>query len=184
MRKAKIPKPELILLLTECFRENGFEGTTLSMLTKATGLEKASLYHHFPKGKQAMAEAVLASVIDELQSQVLIKLEDDVHARDKLSSMFKAVDKFYKGGRQLCFITIFSIGDSASPIKKSLKLAVTKWVKLIESCLDELQVKDSKRRAQVAVSAIQGALIASHTLGDPKVFRNALLQIEENTLAS
>ncbi|MEM8810542.1 MAG: TetR/AcrR family transcriptional regulator, partial [Cyanobacteria bacterium P01_G01_bin.38] len=41
-------KDAAIAKLTPVFRRYGYEGASLSMLSKATGLGKASLYHHFP----------------------------------------------------------------------------------------------------------------------------------------
>ena len=37
--------------LAEAFRQYGFEGASLSMLSEATGLGNGSLYHFFPGGK-------------------------------------------------------------------------------------------------------------------------------------
>jgi AcrR family transcriptional regulator len=48
--------------ITESFQAYGFEGTSLSTISKATGLIKASLYCRFPAGKDEMAEAALRSV--------------------------------------------------------------------------------------------------------------------------
>ena len=52
-------REEAIAQLSKVFRQYGYEGATLARLSAATGLRKASLYHHFPKGKEKMAAAVL-----------------------------------------------------------------------------------------------------------------------------
>ena len=53
-------KPTLIRSLLNIFREYGYEGASLSKISERTGLGKASLYHHFPNGKQQMAQEVLS----------------------------------------------------------------------------------------------------------------------------
>lgn len=44
-------RAEAVRRLVKTFRQSGYEGTTLSQISQATGLGKASLYHHFPNGK-------------------------------------------------------------------------------------------------------------------------------------
>lgn len=52
-------KAEILDRLFVVFRDRGYEGSSLADLSQATGLGKSSLYHHFPRGKEQMAEAVL-----------------------------------------------------------------------------------------------------------------------------
>ncbi|WP_315889750.1 TetR/AcrR family transcriptional regulator [Kovacikia minuta] len=48
--------------LLNLFRQFGYDGVTLSKISQATGLGKASLYHHFPGGKDEMVETVLIAL--------------------------------------------------------------------------------------------------------------------------
>jgi len=52
-------KAEIVGRLFIVFQDKGYEGASLADLSQATGLGKSSLYHHFPRGKEQMAEAVL-----------------------------------------------------------------------------------------------------------------------------
>jgi AcrR family transcriptional regulator len=49
-------------ILLKLFRQFGYDGVTLSKISQATGLGKASLYHYFPGGKAEMAEVAGRSV--------------------------------------------------------------------------------------------------------------------------
>ena len=64
MRKPRIvtERADAIPALAEAFRQHGFEGASLAVITKATGLGKGSLYNFFPGGKDEMMAAVLADV--------------------------------------------------------------------------------------------------------------------------
>ena len=62
-RTSAIDDGELIARLSGVFRDVGYEGATLSALAAATGLQKASLYHRYPGGKQQMADEVLAAAL-------------------------------------------------------------------------------------------------------------------------
>ena len=47
----------------------------MAVLSQATGLQKASLYHHFPGGKNEMLETAVLATIVELARQVFRFLE-------------------------------------------------------------------------------------------------------------
>jgi AcrR family transcriptional regulator len=70
-RPRSIEEDDLIGRLARVFREVGFEGASLSILAQATGLQRASLYHRFPGGKQQMAEEVLTTTGAWLEAKVL-----------------------------------------------------------------------------------------------------------------
>lgn len=61
MKRVLTERADAVSALAEVFREHGFEGASLSLLSKATGLGKGSLYNFFPGGKEEMMEAVLAT---------------------------------------------------------------------------------------------------------------------------
>ncbi len=46
---------DLLERLGLLFRANGYDGSSLGDIAAATGLQKSSLYHRFPGGKQQMA---------------------------------------------------------------------------------------------------------------------------------
>lgn len=62
MSRVVTERKDVIAMLAEIFREHGYDGTSLSLITEKTGLGKGSLYHFFPGGKEEMAEAVLGDI--------------------------------------------------------------------------------------------------------------------------
>ena len=64
-------RDEAIRKPIKVFRTSGYEGTTLSLISQMRGLGGASLYHHFPKGKQEIVEVVLMYVYQEFCAIVL-----------------------------------------------------------------------------------------------------------------
>ena len=62
MAKTVSARADLLPLIAEVFRSHGYEGATLALIGKATGLGKGSLYHFFPGGKAQMAAEVLAEI--------------------------------------------------------------------------------------------------------------------------
>ena len=174
MRKPLKPKSEIVTDLSRVFRAHGFDGATLTKLVEETGLERASLYHHFPNGKADMAEAVLLQALLDLEADVINFLKEEGDAKAKLKRMFNAVEAFYNNGNDVCFITIFSLGHQSKNIDEMMSGAIRTWLKYLEKTLADSKVDDPKKSAQQLLSTIQGGLILARTLNDPSVFRNSL----------
>ena len=56
VRTATVSDVELIERLAKVFKDYGYQGASMSIIAKASGLQKASLYHRFPGGKEQMAQ--------------------------------------------------------------------------------------------------------------------------------
>ena len=69
-RKALIDNDSLFEKISDAFRADGYEGASLSRLSEATGLKKASLYHRFPGGKEQMASEILDWDVGRLAEDV------------------------------------------------------------------------------------------------------------------
>jgi len=174
MRKAAKSREELIEDLTRVFRQHGYYGTTLSKLTQATGLEKASLYHYFPKGKTQMAEQVFAFVLQKLQETVLQVLESKESAEVKLKNFLDALDIFYNKGTTVCFLTIFSVGEQSTHMESELGKALAHWEALLADVMKDLGLQEPRKQAAYSLSVIQGGLILSHLKSDQRIFQNNL----------
>ena len=105
-------KDKAIPKLVDVFRQYGYEGATLTRLSQATGLGKASLYHHFPKGKEEMADAVLDYLNQGLNEQLLAPLHSDRAPADRIRAMNQNIDAFYKHGQQACLLALLSVGEA------------------------------------------------------------------------
>ena len=182
MRKPLKSRVELIQDLGKIFRAHGFDGTTLTLLTEGTGLERASLYHHFPKGKVDMAEAVLLQSLSDLKFQVIEKLIGEGSAEKRVGQMLTAVEKFYNEGNDVCFITIFSLAKVSKKVSGLMSEAILLWARLLENALIELKIERPREAAHQALSSIQGALILSHAVNDPRIFKNSIKHLRSQWL--
>ena len=112
MPPEKISERELMLALTELFREQGFEGATLSMISKATGLKRASLYHRFPGGKQDIALAVTAFTEIEFK-EVLAPLSEHGSIKSRIRKVARSLGEYYDDGMRSCLVDSLSVGNEA-----------------------------------------------------------------------
>ena len=180
----KIREPELLNRLTEVFRTYGYQGASLSKISEATGLQRASLYHRFPDGKAEMAEAVLQGADDWLQAHALRPLTEPGPPEQRLRQMARKLDEFYAGGQQSCLLDALSFGNEDAPIRDHLKASMEAWVDAIAAVLREsgLPPRTARERAQDAVIRIEGSLVMARASGDTKPFRRTLRNLPQELL--
>ena len=110
----------VIVQLAEVFRAHGYEGTSLTLITQATGLGKGSLYNLFPRGKEQMAEAVLAHIDTWFERNVFAPLRED-KSGEGIAHMFKATDRYFESGGRVCLVGVFALGGARDLFGKRLR---------------------------------------------------------------
>ena len=181
---SKIADSELLNRLTAVFQTHGYEGASLSKISDATGLQRASLYHRFPGGKAEMAEAVLNRAGEWLQVHVLKPLTESGPPEQRLSRMAQKLDEFYERGRKSCLLDALSFGVGAGGIRDHQKVLMEAWVEAIETMLREsgLPLRTARQRAEDAVIRIQGSLVMARVSGDALPFRRTLRSLPQDLL--
>lgn len=175
-------REEAIRKLIKVFRTYGYEGTTLSLISKITGLGRASLYHHFPQGKQEMAKAVLVYVHQQFCEIVLKPLQQETKPRDRLQGMCEGLNQFYDRGQAACLIAVFSLGGEENMFREPVKRALQEWIASLETVLREAGCDRPRERSREAVMQIQGGLIVARVLGDTDPFEQMLAGFPERLL--
>lgn len=185
MPAALISKAEVLNRLTRVFREAGYEAATLSRLSQATGLVKASLYHYFPGGKVEMASAVLARADQWLEQRVLAPLSGPGTPAARLEAMAAALDDYYAGGRDGCLLGLLSQGDARDLFQDHVRASLQRWAEAIASLLIEAGLPDelARERAEDAVIQVQGALVVARGLGSTAPFSRTVSQLAARLLA-
>ncbi|MBI1239594.1 MAG: TetR family transcriptional regulator [Alphaproteobacteria bacterium] len=180
MAKAALTRDEVTAILADVFRRAGFEGASMSDFSAATGLGKSSLYHHFPGGKEEMAQAVLERAAAGLARDVVAPLKGAAPPRARLLAMTRSLDTLYEGGRAPCLLAAFAVERTRGQFQPRLKAIVKNWMAALGDLLKEggLSAADAKAKAEDAVIRIQGALVVSAALEKTAPFRRALKAID------
>ena len=127
-RHPSIADEDLMVRLTEVFRELGYEGASLVALSEATGLKRASLYHRFPGGKEQMAREVLMAADAWVTEHILEPLVSNKPPEVRVRQMIKALSEFYAGGKQACLLNMLSSPDmDKGPFSKHIRAAFKAW---------------------------------------------------------
>lgn len=176
-----MPKEDYVPVLFSLFRQYGYDGATLSKISAATGLGKASLYHHFPGGKEDMVASVLDHSDCWFQENVLQLLASEGSPQTRLQKMCDRIHDLYAGGTQPCLTAILETGTGRALFHDRVKALVVDWIRAIANILVESGFDESLalKRGQAAIISIQGALIVSQVLDDASLFLRTIQQLPQ-----
>lgn len=186
-RPQSIDEDALIARLACVFRDAGYEGASLALLSRATGLRKASLYHRFPGGKRQMADEVLAAALAWFAENVLAPLQGEGTPKARLAAVIERLDGFYEGGRRACLLNMLGSprledGPFSPAIKGAFEALIDAFAKLARDAGHA--PKAARRHAERSVMLLQGSLVLSRGLGSPEPFRKFLAALSDDLIAT
>ena len=180
--------------LLELFRQYGYDGVSLSKISTATGLGKASLYHHFPGGKAEMLSAVLdwtqqwmeENILSPLQSADQAESADlaagiDATPHHQLQQMCDRFNQLYDSGNLPCLLATLTANGTQATFRQPIKMRLQRLIGAIATLLTAagLPPDIAQQRGEEAVIAIQGSLILSRAIGDSGPFQRAIAKLPE-----
>jgi len=185
MPRVVAERADTLPALAEVFREHGYGAASLTLITKATGLGKGSLYHFFPGGKQEMASAVLAEIDSWFAANVFAPLEATDEPRRAITSMFDAVDQYFHSGARICLVGALALGDGRDLFQTQVQDYFARWVAALAGAL----IRSGRDRRQATglaeetVAGIQGAIVLARALDDPSAFGRTVAKVQTRLAA-
>ncbi|MFD6316862.1 LmrA/YxaF family transcription factor [Methylorubrum thiocyanatum] len=178
---ARAERSDLLPRLAEVFREHGYEGASLSLISQATGLGKGSLYHFFPGGKEEMAQAVLAEIDRWFAVQVFRPLREADDAAAAVAAMFRTVAEYFRSGRRICLVGALSLSDARDRFGERLRAYFVEWVVALSQALVRAghPPETADALAEEVVGGIQGALVLARALDRTEVFERILAGLRD-----
>lgn len=176
MAHAKVSDEDLICALTDVLRAQGYEGASLAHISEATGLEKASLYHRFPGGKEDMVAAVVKHTMQWFQDCVFAPLEGPGKPAQKVRRVAQNLRGFYADGCKSCVLDTLSLPGGSAALLETVRGALKAWLQAFTSIAREAgaSASEARRRAEQAVIEIEGSLVLARVLGDGRPFHRAI----------
>lgn len=174
-------KAEIVSRLFAAFRDHGYEGASLADLSRVTGLGKSSLYHHFPRGKEQMAEVVLEQGKAFIQSAVADVAHAPEPLKTRVDKIIAALNALYAGGKNPCVLGRLSLSDAGPEARKLGQEIFAIWTEAVadlaaESGLSRVQ---ARQFAEDWIARIQGALILSASTGNCGPFERAMKPLSD-----
>ena len=184
MPAALQPRSQILASLLRAFRWNGYDGASLSRLSEETGLRRASLYHHFPGGKEDMARAVVVSAVQDFDDVVLLPLRGPGPPEQRVAVMAAALSTFYKGGKEACILELMTIGEGREVLAPEVREGLQGWIDALTTVIGEAgqPTPVARERAENAVARVQGALVLARGLGDTAVFKRTIEDLPRDLL--
>ena len=181
MARLVAERNDVLPVLGEVFREHGFEGASLSVITGATGLGKGSLYHFFPGGKEEMATAVLDEIDTWFQVNVYQPLRDGKDARTGIDHMFTAVEQYFRSGHRVCLVGVFALNNTRDRFADQVQSYFADWAAALNKALTRAGYETAAARSltEGILGGIQGALVLARAMNDPKIFSRSLKRLRE-----
>lgn len=172
--------------LAEVFREQGYEGASLSLISRATGLGKGSLYHFFPGGKKEMVAAVLADIDAWFEKEIFVPLTQAADPAAAIDAMFVSVTAYFRSGRRVCLVGALGMGATRDPFADAIAGYFSRWIDALQAALETGGVSTDEARllAEEAVAGIQGAIILSRALDEVEAFRRITETLRDRLLVA
>jgi len=181
MARPRVGNEELIRKLADVFRTYGYEGASLNRISEATGLEKASLYHRFPGGKDEMVAAVVAHLSQWFQDEVFTPLERTGQPAERVRLVAERLREFYGDGEKPCALNTLSLPGGSRALHEALRGGLTAWLQAFTEIAraSGATVREARKRAEQAITEIQGSLVLARVLGDRSPFHRAIGRLPE-----
>ncbi|MGH1575366.1 TetR/AcrR family transcriptional regulator [Methylobacterium sp. P31] len=176
----------LLPALAEVFRAHGYEGASLSLITRATGLGKGSLYHLFPGGKGEMAACVLAEIDAWFETNLYAPLREAERPGEAVSAMFDAVVVYFHSGRRVCLMGVVALGSERDRFAEAVRSYFARWVAALSDALRRSgrDAAASDALAEEVVAQIQGAIVLARALNEPPLFTRAIAALRARVAAA
>ncbi|UWZ81789.1 TetR/AcrR family transcriptional regulator [Occallatibacter riparius] len=174
-------KAEIVDRLFVVFQDHGYEGASLADLSRATGLGKSSLYHHFPGGKEQMAEAVLEKGKAFIQAAVADVAKSAEPLKARVRRIVAALDQLYANGRNPCVLGRLAVSEIGPKGRQLAHDIFSIWTDGVAHLARETGMSQVRARqfAEDWIARVQGSLILYAANGDCSPFERAMNQLLE-----
>lgn len=173
----KVEDDVLIERLGQAFKDVGFEGASIAMLSSASGLTKSSLYHRFPNGKEQIAEEVLRHTRLFLDNEVFPILTGNLPAPVKMDLFTAAMSRVYLNGTESCLLNMLSPPrNQPNACGHAIADTFQRFLRGLASVAQEAGATNdsAQTRAEQVLIELQGALVVARGISDTRVFTRML----------
>jgi TetR/AcrR family transcriptional repressor of nem operon len=167
MRKGEQTRQDIIRKAAPIFNQQGYAGSALSDLMRATGLEKGGIYRHFDSKEQLAAEAFDYAWQETLDARIhdLDIIPNSVDRLKQLVANFAGRRGIIPGGCPL-LNTAVDTDDGNSVLRERARKAFRGWrAYLISMIRDGIKAREIRPRvdagklAALIISSLEGAVM-------------------------
>jgi TetR/AcrR family transcriptional regulator, lmrAB and yxaGH operons repressor len=158
-------KENLVRTAMRLFRRQGYASTGLQQIVAESGAPKGSLYHYFPKGKEALGEAAVTLagglVREMLEGHAAKHAAPAAFLRAYCRTMAGWMAE--SGFRSGCPVatTLLETAPASPTITAAGAQAIDGWIDVIGGVFERAgtERREARTKAQLVVAAMEGALL-------------------------
>lgn len=163
------------------FNQKGYFGSSISDLTRVTGMQKGGIYNHFENKDQLALEA-FEHAAEVLRNSFVQAMEGKTSAFEKLAAVISVYENVHdhpplKGGCPVLNTAVES-DDSHPALKEKAQQAMGRFLELLRSLLAQgmeqgefVEEIDAQELAVYIASVIEGGVMLSKLYDDNKYVR-------------
>jgi len=159
-------RERMVRAAVELFQKRGYAATSFNDVIEHSGAPRGSIYHHFPRGKEQLAQEAVRWYAE----RVARRLESAVAA----ASATEAVELFVTGARDGLVASGFmagcavagvalDVGPGEDALRSSVAEAFERWRQILAEVFRRRGATpaQARRLSRFVVAAVEGALILS-----------------------
>lgn len=189
MSKAQETRANIIRQAAELFNQQGYAGSSISDIMKATGLKKGGIYNHF-KSKDELALEAFDYAYNQLSQRIWSVVKTKRHAIERLQAMVSSYlifsdDPPIAGGCPI-LNTAIETDDTDSPLRdralQAMKSSRSLIVRILQTGIEKGEVRPTIEPDTVATiifSILEGAIMMSKLERNPIHLERAVAHLQE-----
>ncbi len=183
MPKKKVSADEVVKSSMRVFWKQGYHQTSMNDLAEACGLQKASLYHHFPKGKEQIMEAVLELLYKGYKNSLFaIAYDESMEVKEKLNLFKEFSYKTFFDASDGCLMG--NIALETVSMNENFALYFRKffndWIDALANVFKTRYTEEEAiLQAKDAVAQVEGAVMLMKVFQDKSYLERALENIAD-----
>jgi TetR/AcrR family transcriptional regulator, lmrAB and yxaGH operons repressor len=179
MPRTSNARAQLISSAAKLFQRQGYHGTGLTQILTESGAPKGSFYHHFPSGKEELAETVMHQAGKEISGLVMSAFDrSDTFIAGVDAVSLSIADWFsrsdFAAGCPITSVMLETV-PASSRLGTASKEVFREWSGVVTSAAlrDGYDMQTAKSLGQAMVIALEGAWIVARAERDPNAFLTA-----------
>ncbi|WP_452603343.1 TetR/AcrR family transcriptional regulator [Pontimicrobium sp. MEBiC06410] len=188
LTKAELTTQFILETVAPIFNKNGYAATSMSDITKATGLTKGAIYGNF-ENKESLAIAAFKFTVKNMMNQIAKHLERSDSPIQKLFLISDFYRNYYDYSKQIGGCPVLNIGVDANNQNTKLLEKVRVVIEriqdqvatIIENGIEIGEISseiNAMHYAKRIDSMIQGAVFMTYTMDDEFYIKDTTTQID------
>ncbi|WP_299891881.1 TetR/AcrR family transcriptional regulator [uncultured Lacinutrix sp.] len=189
LTKAELTKHFIIETAAPIFNKNGYAATSMSDLTKATGLTKGAIYGNF-KNKEALAISCFKYNVKQIMTAIAKHIELSDSPIQKLFLIVDFYRNYYNYTKKMGGCPVVNIGVDANnqntKLLEKVRIVIERIqdqvATIIENGIEAEEISSEINAMQYTKridTMIQGAIFMAHTMNDEFYIKDTMNQIDQ-----